>query len=170
METAMTEDSVLSMAKDVEQAFWADEEELELYFRHQRLLMDAYSDEHTYEILLKQERERTEQEKERAEQEREKAEQEREKAEQEREKAEQEKEKAEQERKRAEQEKEKAEQERKRAEQAELEKEKAVQDSLERGRQMALEMADNLLKLGVEMERIVKASGLSEEEIRGNHR
>ena len=125
MEKVMLEDSVLSMAKDVELAFWADEKERELYFQHQQLLMDAYSDEHTFDILLTQERERAEQEKERAEQEKE----------------------------RAEQEKERTKQEKERAERAELK---------------ALEMACNLLKLGMEMEQIVQVSGFSEEEIREN--
>ena len=149
MEKVMAEDDVLSMAKDVEQAFWADEKEIELYYRHQRLLMDAYSAEHTFEVLLTQEREKTEQESKRAEQERKIAEQERERAEQES--------------KRAEQESKRAEQESKRAEQAELEKEKAALDA-------QLAMAHNLLKLGVEMERVVQASGLNEEEIRENRR
>jgi hypothetical protein len=69
MEKMLEEDSVLSMAKEVESEFWADEREREMYFQHQQLLMDAYSDEHTYEILLRQEREKSEralQEKERA--------------------------------------------------------------------------------------------------------
>jgi predicted transposase/invertase (TIGR01784 family) len=114
MEKVMAEDSVLSMAKEVELSFWADEQERELYFQHQKYLMDAYSDEHTYEVLLKQERER-----------------------------------------------------------AEIEKEKAAQDGLKQGleqgkHKMALEMAYNLLGLGIEMDQIVQASGLSEEEIRGN--
>ena len=113
MEKVMVEDNVLSMTKEEELAFWADEKELERYFQHQQLLMDAYSDEHTYEILLSQERER--------------------------------------------------------ADQAELEKEKAAQDALEQGkRKMAFEMAHNLLKLGIEMEHIAQASGLSEKEILEN--
>jgi predicted transposase/invertase (TIGR01784 family) len=97
----------------VELSFWADEKERELYFQYQKYLMDAYSDEHTYEVLLKQERE-----------------------------------------------------------QAEREKEKAAQNSLKQGleqgkREMAFTMAHNLLKLGTGMDIIVRASGLSEEEIRG---
>jgi predicted transposase/invertase (TIGR01784 family) len=126
MEKAMAEDSVLSMAKDVELSFWADEKEREFYFQYQKYLMDVYSDEHTYEVLLKRERERSEKAIEKAEREKEKAEREKEKA--------------------------------------EREKEKAAQDSLKQGKR---EMAHNLLKLGTEMDIIVQASGLSEEEIRG---
>jgi predicted transposase/invertase (TIGR01784 family) len=66
MDKVMAEDSVLSMARDVELSFWADEKERELYFQYQKYLMDAYSEEHTYEVLLKQERERAEREKEKA--------------------------------------------------------------------------------------------------------
>ena len=58
MEKVLAEDGVLSKAKSVELAFWADETERELYFQHQQLLMDAYSDEHTYEVLLAQETEK----------------------------------------------------------------------------------------------------------------
>jgi hypothetical protein len=58
MEKVMTEDSVLSMAKELELEFWADEAERESYFQHQQLLMDAYSDEHTYEYLLQQAKEK----------------------------------------------------------------------------------------------------------------
>jgi predicted transposase/invertase (TIGR01784 family) len=76
MEKVLAEDSVLSGVKDLELSFWADEEERELYFQHQQLLMDTYSAEHTYEFLLKQEKENTEKERERAE----KAEREKEKA------------------------------------------------------------------------------------------
>jgi predicted transposase/invertase (TIGR01784 family) len=102
------------MAREAEVSFWADENEREVYFKHQKYLMDVYSDEHTYEVLLKQERERSESEIEKAAQD-------------------------------------------------------ALRQGLERGRyKMALEMADNLLKLGIGMDRIVQASGLSEEEIRGN--
>jgi predicted transposase/invertase (TIGR01784 family) len=60
MEKVMEEDSVLASVKDVELSFWADETERELYFQYQKYLMDAYSDEHTYEFLLEQERERAE--------------------------------------------------------------------------------------------------------------
>jgi predicted transposase/invertase (TIGR01784 family) len=66
MEKVMAEDSVLSMAKDIELSFWADEKERESYFKHQKYLMDLYSDEHTYEVLLRQEREKAEREKEKA--------------------------------------------------------------------------------------------------------
>jgi hypothetical protein len=76
MEKVMAEDSVLSIAKDVELSFWADEKEREFYFQYQKHLMDAYSDEHTYEVLLRREREKTE----KAEREKEKAEREKEKA------------------------------------------------------------------------------------------
>ncbi|MDR2175996.1 MAG: hypothetical protein LBO82_08710 [Synergistaceae bacterium] len=64
-------------------------------------------------------------------------------------------------------ERERAEQEKERAEKAERDKEKAAQDGLEQGKR---EMARNMLKLGFEMDRIVQASGLSEEEIRGRVR
>jgi predicted transposase/invertase (TIGR01784 family) len=74
MEKVMVEDSVLSSAKDVELSFWADEKEREFYFQYQKYLMDVYSDEHTYEVLLRQEREKTEKEREKAEREKEKAE------------------------------------------------------------------------------------------------
>jgi predicted transposase/invertase (TIGR01784 family) len=107
MEKVMVEDSVLSSAKDVELSFWADEKEREYYFQHQRYLMDVYSDEHTYEVLLQREREKTEREREKA--------------------------------------------------------EKAVQDALKQGKQ---KVAQNLLKLGMEMAQVVQVSGLSEEEIR----
>jgi predicted transposase/invertase (TIGR01784 family) len=60
MEKAIAEDSVLLMAKDLESSFWADEKEKELYFQRQRLLLDAYSDEHTWEVLLEQEKEKAE--------------------------------------------------------------------------------------------------------------
>ena len=79
--------------------------------------------------------------------------------EQEREKTEQERERAKQERERAEQERERAEQEREKAEQAELKKEEALQDKLE--------MARSLLEIGMDMERVIQISRLSEEEIRG---
>ncbi|MDR1649600.1 MAG: hypothetical protein LBR71_05005 [Synergistaceae bacterium] len=138
MEKVLAEDRVLSMVKDVELTFWADEQEREGYFQHQQLLMDEYSAQHTFELLLERERENTDKERERAE----KAEWEKEKAEWENEKAKWEKEKAEQEKEKAEQEKEKAEQEKH-------------------------EMAINLLNLGVDIDIIVKASRLSEEEIRG---
>jgi predicted transposase/invertase (TIGR01784 family) len=111
MENVMAEDSVLSKVKDVELSFWADEKERELYFKYQKYLMDAYSEEHTYEVLLKQEKEQ--------------------------------------------------------AAQAGLKQ--GLEQGLEQGkRDMAFEMAHNLLKLGVEMDRIVQASGLSEKEIRGH--
>jgi vacuolar-type H+-ATPase subunit H len=135
MGKVMAEDSVLSSAKDVELSFWADEKEREFYFKYQKYLMDAYSDEHTYEVLLKRERERAEKE---IEKERERAEKERERAEKERERAEKE------------------------IQKAEKKIEKAAQDALKQGKR---EMAHNLLKLGMEMAQVVQASGLSEEEI-----
>ena len=58
MEKVMAEDSVLAMAKEVELAFWADEKERESYFKYQKYLMDAYSEENTYKVLLTQEREK----------------------------------------------------------------------------------------------------------------
>jgi predicted transposase/invertase (TIGR01784 family) len=61
MEKMIAEDAVLSMAKDIEVAFWADEKEREAYFEHQQLLLDAYSDEHTFEYILEQEREKAQQ-------------------------------------------------------------------------------------------------------------
>jgi uncharacterized membrane protein len=69
MEKMVAEDAVLSMAKDIEVAFWADEKEREAYFEHQQLLLDAYSDEHTFEYLLEQEREKSQQALQQAEQE-----------------------------------------------------------------------------------------------------
>ncbi|GHV39536.1 hypothetical protein FACS1894187_19620 [Synergistales bacterium] len=102
MEKVIAEDRVLSMARDVELAFWADERKRELYFKYQKYLLDLYSDEHTYEFLLEQEREKTEQERVRA----------------------------------------------------------------ERAEQVKREMALEMLKMGIEIDRIVKVSGLSEKEIR----
>jgi predicted transposase/invertase (TIGR01784 family) len=130
MEKVMSEDTVLSMAKDVELEFWADEREREAYFQHQQLLMDAYSDEHTYEVLLKQETEKA------------------------------------------------AQQGLAQGLTQGLEQgleqgltqglEQGLTQGLEQGkRKMAFEMARNLLRLGVEVERIAEASGLSEDEIRG---
>ncbi|MDR1481569.1 MAG: Rpn family recombination-promoting nuclease/putative transposase [Synergistaceae bacterium] len=60
MNKAAAENTALAAAKEIESAFWSDETEKELYFAHQQLLMDAYSDEHTFEYLLEQEREKTE--------------------------------------------------------------------------------------------------------------
>jgi predicted transposase YdaD len=74
--------------------------------------MDAYSDEHTYEVLLRQEREKSEQA----------------------------------------------------LEQALFEKE--LEKELEK-EQALLAIAQNMLKLGNDMEQIVRIVGLSEEEIRG---
>jgi predicted transposase/invertase (TIGR01784 family) len=52
MSKVMEEDKILTLAKELETSFWANEEEKEMYFRRQRALMDAYSAEHTYEYLL----------------------------------------------------------------------------------------------------------------------
>jgi predicted transposase/invertase (TIGR01784 family) len=52
MNKAVTENPVLSEAQEIESIFWADENERELYFQYQRLLMDAYSDEHTHEYRI----------------------------------------------------------------------------------------------------------------------
>jgi predicted transposase/invertase (TIGR01784 family) len=54
MSLVMEEDPILTMAKEMESSYWADEKEKELYYQHQRLLLDAYSAEHTYEYLLAQ--------------------------------------------------------------------------------------------------------------------
>jgi len=111
MEKVMTEDVVLSKAKDLELSFWADDKERELYFQHQQLLMDAYSDEHTYRVLLAQETEKA----------------------------------------------------------AKQGLEQGLEQGLKQGlKQGKREIAAEMLKLGIDMERIVKISGLSEEEIRGN--
>jgi predicted transposase/invertase (TIGR01784 family) len=69
MQKVMAEDNVLSQVKEVELSFWADETERESYFQQQQLLMDEYSAQHTYEVLLKQERDNAEKEKEKAAQE-----------------------------------------------------------------------------------------------------
>jgi flagellar biosynthesis/type III secretory pathway protein FliH len=131
MEKAIAEDSVLSMAQGMELEFWADERERELYFQHQQLLMDAYSDEHTYEVLLKQETEKAAQEgrKQGLEQGREQG-----------------------------------------LEQGLVQgREQGREQGLEQGLvQGKLEVARNLLRLGFKMEQAVQASGLSQEEIRGN--
>ena len=119
MEKVMKEDSVLSEAKEAELAFWADERERELYFQEELRYLDEYSAKHTFDFLLKQERERAELEKEQALKEKEKA---------------------------------------------LKEKEKENQDAL---RKVKLEMAHNMLKLGIDMESFVQGSGLSEEEISG---
>jgi predicted transposase/invertase (TIGR01784 family) len=52
MNKAAAENPVFSTAKEIESVFWADENERELYFAHQRMLMDAYSAEHTHEYLI----------------------------------------------------------------------------------------------------------------------
>jgi predicted transposase/invertase (TIGR01784 family) len=75
MEKMVAEDAVLSTAKDIEVAFWADEKEREAYFEHQQLLMDTYSAEHTFEYLLEQEREKSRQALQQAEQKAKQAEQ-----------------------------------------------------------------------------------------------
>ncbi|MDR0616357.1 MAG: Rpn family recombination-promoting nuclease/putative transposase [Synergistaceae bacterium] len=60
MNKASEESTALAAAREMEAVFWADSAEKEMYFAHQRLLMDAYSDEHTHEVLLEQEREKAE--------------------------------------------------------------------------------------------------------------
>jgi predicted transposase/invertase (TIGR01784 family) len=52
MNKAVAENLVLSAAKEIESMFWADEDEKERYFAYQRMLMDAYSAEHTHEYLI----------------------------------------------------------------------------------------------------------------------
>jgi predicted transposase/invertase (TIGR01784 family) len=52
MNRAAAENPVLSAAKEIESMFWADEDEKERYFAYQRMLMDAYSAEHTHEYLI----------------------------------------------------------------------------------------------------------------------
>jgi predicted transposase/invertase (TIGR01784 family) len=52
MDKAVAENPVLSDARELESMFWADEKEMELYFAHQRMLMDVYSAEHTHEFLI----------------------------------------------------------------------------------------------------------------------
>jgi predicted transposase/invertase (TIGR01784 family) len=108
MEKIMEEDSVLTLAKELELSFWADAEERERYFAHQQLLLDAYSDAHTWEFLLE---EKTE---------------------------------------------------------------KALKDGLEQGLKQGLEqgweqskreIAQNLLEIGLDVDKIAQASGLSVEEI-----
>jgi predicted transposase/invertase (TIGR01784 family) len=59
MNKAVAENPALGPAKEIESVFWADEKERELYFAHQRMLMDEYSAEHTFEYLLAQEKEKT---------------------------------------------------------------------------------------------------------------
>jgi predicted transposase/invertase (TIGR01784 family) len=54
MNKVIEEDAIIAQAKDLEASFWADEKEKEQYYQHQRLLMDAYSAEHTFEVLLEQ--------------------------------------------------------------------------------------------------------------------
>jgi predicted transposase/invertase (TIGR01784 family) len=54
MDKAVAENPALSAAREMESVFWADAKEKELYFAHQRMLLDAYSDEHTHEYLLAQ--------------------------------------------------------------------------------------------------------------------
>jgi SOS response regulatory protein OraA/RecX len=58
MNKAVAENPALITAKEIEVAFWADEEAKEAYFQRQRSLMDEYSAAHTYEYLLAQAEER----------------------------------------------------------------------------------------------------------------
>jgi predicted transposase/invertase (TIGR01784 family) len=57
MDKAVAENTALERAKEIEAIFWADAEEKEAYFQHQRLLMDEYSAAHTFEYLLAQAKE-----------------------------------------------------------------------------------------------------------------
>ena len=68
MNKAVAENPALGAAKEIESVFWADAREKELYFQHQRLLMDEYSAQHTFEYLLAEARQEAVQEKEKAEQ------------------------------------------------------------------------------------------------------
>ncbi|MDR1510883.1 MAG: hypothetical protein LBS53_14760 [Synergistaceae bacterium] len=52
MEMAAAENPVLDAANEIEAMFWADKNEREQYFAYQRMLMDAYSAEHTHEYLI----------------------------------------------------------------------------------------------------------------------
>jgi predicted transposase/invertase (TIGR01784 family) len=61
MELAIAEAPALLKAREMELAFWADAKEKELYYQHQRLLMDAYSAEHTFDRLLKRAEEKADQ-------------------------------------------------------------------------------------------------------------
>jgi predicted transposase/invertase (TIGR01784 family) len=60
MNKAIAENPIISTAKEIESVFRADDKEKEQYFAYQRMLMDAYSAEHTHEYLLEQERKKTE--------------------------------------------------------------------------------------------------------------
>jgi predicted transposase/invertase (TIGR01784 family) len=64
MNKAVADNPALETAKEIEAVFWADAEEKEAYFQHQRLLMDEYSAAHTLEYLLAQAKEETAQAKE----------------------------------------------------------------------------------------------------------
>jgi predicted transposase/invertase (TIGR01784 family) len=52
MNKAVAENPALGTAKEIESVFWADAKERELYFAYQRMLLGAYSAEHTHEYLL----------------------------------------------------------------------------------------------------------------------
>jgi predicted transposase/invertase (TIGR01784 family) len=52
MDKAAAENPVFSTAKEIESIFWADKKERDQYFAYQRMLMDAYSAEHTHEYLI----------------------------------------------------------------------------------------------------------------------
>ena len=139
MEKAMAEDGVLSMARDVELSFWADEVERELYFQHQQLLMDTYSAEHTYEFLLQQERERTA-----------------------------EAERAKEEAERAKEEVERAREESKRKEKvAQGALQKALEQGRKIALEMALNLRERGMERD-QIVQILQASGFSEEDIRGH--
>ena len=146
----------ISEGEDVEPAFLSEENVLGFYYRLERLLMDEYSNKYTFEVLIKQEREKVA----KATQERINIEQERVNIEQEIINTKQARINAEQKRLNIEQERLNAEQERLNIEQAELDIKNATP--------IKLVIARGMLELGIEMERIVQMSGLSEGEIRGN--
>jgi predicted transposase/invertase (TIGR01784 family) len=52
MDKAAAENPVFSTVKEIESIFWADKKERDQYFAYQRMLMDAYSAEHTHEYLM----------------------------------------------------------------------------------------------------------------------
>ncbi|MDR0764268.1 MAG: hypothetical protein LBE65_01585 [Synergistaceae bacterium] len=52
MNKAVAENPVLLAAKELDSMFWADKNEKEKYFAYERMLMDAYSAEHTHEYLI----------------------------------------------------------------------------------------------------------------------
>jgi hypothetical protein len=142
MNAVLEEDPIITMAKELEAAYWADAAEKEMYYRRQRLLLDAYSAEHTYEILFAREKKRLEEE------------------------MTKEKQKLKDEMlKKIEAERQKIEAERQKIEQSaraiEDEKRKAEHSA----REARLEIARNLLKTGMDVNQIAQVSGLSPEEL-----